>query len=99
MAKPEVLTRSFMDAVEGWIKTEVPDAESKSRYQVALMAEMNSNRTTVSPGAFASENVEPAERESFMRAIKTAGAPAQRFPKNTSLVRNRLKKIQFDLEG
>jgi len=99
VAKPEVLTRDFMDAVERWIKTEVPDAEAKSRYQVALMAEMSSNRLTVTPTTFAEDNLDPADRDALLASLNESGAPLKRFPKNTNLVRNRLRKIQFDLEG
>jgi hypothetical protein len=99
VTKPEVLTRDFMDAVEHWIKVEVPDAETKSRYQVALMAEMSSHRTAVTPSAFAAEHVDPPDRESLFAHLRQAEAPDKRFPKNIALVRNRLRKVQYDLDG
>jgi hypothetical protein len=99
VAKPEVLTRDFMDAAESWIANEIQDPETKVRYHVALMAEMNSNRATITPNAFANEHLDAFERELFLAHIADKGALTKRFPKNIQLVQNRLRKIQFNLSG
>lgn len=97
-ARPDVDTRTFMRAVESWINRDVESPEDKSAYAVALITEMNSQRTTITPASFAETHLKVKHRRSFLEALKESEAPTKRFVKDTSLVENQLRRIRYDVD-
>lgn len=96
--RADVDTRTFMQAVEWWINRDVESPEDRSAYSVALISEMNSQRTTVTPSAFASTHLKVKHRKSFLEALSAADAPTKRFVKDTALVESQLRRIRYDVD-
>ena len=99
MEAPDVSTRKFFLATEAFISSEVPDAERKTQYETALMAEMNSQRMVVNPIRFADDHLEVYDREAFRTWIEESDLAQQPFEKDTQLIQNRLRKISYDFHS
>jgi len=52
-----VTTKRFFDATERFINDDVEDPQEKARYQVALVAEIQNARPSISPEGFANSNI------------------------------------------
>ena len=96
---PEVSTRSFFAAAEEFISEEVSDSEMKTRYETALIAEMNSERATVSPVAFAEDHLQLDDRNRFLSRLEESDLTTRVFVKDTNLIRNRLRRISYDFQS
>jgi hypothetical protein len=96
---PEITTKRFFDTTENFINDEVSDPEMKARYQVALLAELNSTRGTVSPESFANDNLELEHRQPFMNWVGEAQLQSRGFDKDKKLISAHLKKIQILFES
>ena len=96
---PDVLTQRFHDATAEWINSDdVPDPATRTRYAVALLAEINSARPQVSVREFAREHLAADDRDPYRRAMADAGVPAAAFPKDLALVNNR-STVQMNFES
>jgi hypothetical protein len=95
---PEITTKRFLEATESFINEEVADPERKASYQVALLAELNATRDSVSPEAFANNNLATEHRQAFMTHLEEAGLTAPSFVKDTNLVKPHLRRIQFTFQ-
>jgi len=96
---PDVLTQRFRDATAEWINSDdVPDPATRTRYAVALLAEINSARPQVSVREFAREHLAADDRDPYRRAMADAGVPAAAFPKDLALVNNR-STVQMNFES
>jgi hypothetical protein len=93
--RPDVTTKQFFEATESFINERVDDPETKARYQVALLAEMNSSRVTVSPTTFALDNLTGRDRQEFLTNLEQLELSSQTFEKDTNLVRTHLARIQI----
>jgi hypothetical protein len=92
---PDLTTKRFFEATQTFINDDVDDPETKARYQVALAAELNATRTTVSPQTFANTNVDAADRTAFMNQVAQAGISQTSFAKDNGLVASHLRRIQW----
>ncbi|WP_298384503.1 nucleoid-associated protein [Ferrimicrobium sp.] len=97
--QPEITTKRFFDTTESFINDEIADPETKTRYQVALLAELNGTRDKVSIRAFANNNLDVDDRKPFMDRIEEARLPSTEFDKDNHLVRSRLRRIQIAFES
>lgn len=96
---PDVLTQRFHDATAAWINSdEVPEPAKRTRYAVALLAEINSARSQVSVRTFAREHLETEDRDPYLRAMAQAQVPAAAFTKDPALVSKRAA-VQFNFES
>ena len=96
---PEVSTRNFFAAAEEFISEEVSDSEMKTRYETALIAEMNSGRATVSPIAFADNHLQMEDRTTFLSRLENNDLTTRPFVKDTHLIRNRLRRVSYDFQS
>jgi nucleoid-associated protein YejK len=94
VAEPPVATKRFFDASEKFINERVTDPKTKMKYQIALAAELNSNRKQIRPRAFAEENVNTKDRHPYCEFMKEHGA-AGAIDKNLLLVESRLAGLQM----
>lgn len=62
--RPDVQTQRFFDLAEGWINS-VQDPSKRANYQIALLAEMQSPKTSTSVTNFAEQFLELDDRDSF----------------------------------
>jgi hypothetical protein len=98
VAKPEVVTQKFFQTAERFFNG-LSDAERQTRYNTALIAEMNRTAGSVSARGFARDNLEQADRRPFLAAMTDAHIPLASFHKNLDLIRNRVRRIRFSFEG
>lgn len=85
---PARATKDFVEVAERFLNEQVPDAERRARYQVALLARMQDNVMEVRPRSFAESTLEAGDRASFLQEVQAAGLdPNVAFHKDTSLVR------------
>lgn len=96
---PEVSTRGFFAVAEEFISEEVPDSELKTRYETALIAEMNSERVTISPVSFAEDYLQLNDRNRFLSRLEESDLTTRPFVKDTQLIRNHLRKISYDFQS
>jgi hypothetical protein len=96
--RPEVLTEQFHDAVQSFIDA-VASPETRARYQVSLMSEMLSQKPELSATQFANDYLDPDDRDGFRAHLQQRAVPLQSsLPKDLSLVRARLKRMQIDFK-
>lgn len=94
--QPDVMTKKFLDAAEGFVNSQISDPVLKARYMTALVAELNRNLETITPRTFVNENLEPSHRTAFMEALKVGEVSTTRFHKDPTLVKTRLTRARFD---
>lgn len=92
--RPELATERFMNTVQAWIDT-VDDPEKRSRYQVGLLSELQSQSPGLSVGGFAAQHIDLDDRDAFERHARQA-LPAAEIPKDLELVRARLASVRID---
>jgi hypothetical protein len=92
---PDVATKSFFEASQKWIETEVVEPEKKARYEIALLSEMNRQANTLTPNTFANENLDVDDRQSYRTSLGAAEAPTVSFEKDLKLVAPRVKRLSL----
>jgi hypothetical protein len=95
---PQVTTQRFFDATERFINERVDGPEEKGRYQVALVAELQSSHPAITPETFATEHLEAEDRQPFLDTLHEEGLTARSYPKDLALVSSILKKVQWNFE-
>ncbi len=96
---PEVTTKRFFDATERFINDDVEDPQEKALYQVALVAEIQNARPSISPEGFANSNIATDYRPRFLERVEEQGITARSFVKDPALVEPILRKIQWTFAG
>jgi hypothetical protein len=92
---PDVATKSFFEATQSWIETQVAEPEKKARYEIALLGEMNRQAHTISPNTFANENLDVADRQGYRDHLKAVEAPTGSIEKDLKLVSARVKRLSM----
>jgi hypothetical protein len=82
------MTYQFVDAANTAINQDVASPERRARYQVALLAMLQSNVADIRPAAFATQNLVREDRKPFLKRVEEAGIePDVAFAKDTSRVK------------
>lgn len=97
--EPRVQTERVFKAVEKYINEGIEDPAEKVAAQRALLVEMSSNKGTFSAETFGTLHFTAATRRGLREHLEAEGLPTKGFPKNTDLIRSRLKLIALELEG
>ena len=97
--EPRVTTRNYLDATEEWINSSVTDPVSKTRYEVATLAEMQRNVSSINPRTFAHQHLELPDRQSYINHLQERQVPVTEFPKDNSMIEPRLRRISMELES
>lgn len=92
--KPEVITERFMDTVQKWIDTQA-DPEKRSRYQLSLLADLQSREDVLSVSSFAARYLDDEDRDSFT-AYARKTLPAASITKDLALVEVRIANVRWD---
>lgn len=92
---PETSTRDFYDAVQGWINEKVPDAVTKTRYEIALLSELSSEHTELRPRDFAQDHVAVDDRQSLIDHLNVHGVTQQSFRKDNHLIAPSLRRVEY----
>jgi hypothetical protein len=95
----DVITERLYRTAQEFINEQVDDAADKGRYEVALIAELQSNRTEFRPSTFAGESLRTQHRRPFLDAIAASGLATARIPKDASRIASTLKRIQVRFQN
>lgn len=91
------MTYQFVQAANESINVDVPSPERRGRYQVAVLAALQSNANDIRPSTFASQYLERQDREGFLARVKAAGIdPNVTFEKDTSRVKVSRFRMTFE---
>lgn len=93
--RPEVLTQKFYDAAQKWVNS-IEDGEKKTRYQVALLSEMQKNSTSLSVARFAQEYLDVNHRDEFKVRMQEADVPLRQFDKSVDLIKGKIQKVKIE---
>lgn len=96
---PSVTTKQFFNAAEQFVSEEIKEPETKARYEVALLAEMKNQMTTINPRQFAELYLDVDDRNKFISHLYASGIPVTSFDKDTSLVDGRIKTIALQFQS
>lgn len=89
-------TFAFVKAANESFNNDVPSPERQGRYQVALLAEMQSTTADIRPSTFATQHLDPLDRQPLLNRVREAGVdPSAFFAKDTSLVKASRFKMTF----
>ena len=97
--EPRVTTRNYLDATEEWINSSVEDPVLKSKYEVAVLAEMQRNLGSINPRMFADQNLELDDRQPYISHLQERQVPVTEFPKDNFMIEARLRRISMELES
>jgi hypothetical protein len=90
-------TFDFIRAANTSFNEDVVSPETRGRYQVALVAAMQSHTADLRPRSFANEHLDQVDRSTFLARVQKAGIdPNVAFPKDLSLVKVERFKLTFD---
>jgi hypothetical protein len=91
-----LLTYEFVKAANEAINEDVDSPERRGRYQVAVLATLQSNAPDIRPSQFASQHLEKEDREPFLARVRAAGIDTDvAFEKDTSRVKVSRFRMSF----
>jgi hypothetical protein len=93
----DVSTERFFNTTQDWLNT-LSDADKRARYQIALLAEMNSTANSITPTAFATTHLQEEDRQPYRDYLADRSAPLSRFEKSVRLIEPRLSKMSVGYE-
>jgi len=96
---PRLATKAFFIATQEFINSRVADPVLKKQYEVALLTEMNSNRSVIDPGAFAREHMAAEFRQPLIQHLIAEAAPAAPFPKDIDLIATQVRQMVIEFNG
>lgn len=91
----EVQTRRFFDAAEDWVNS-IEDDEKKAQYELALLAEMNSQSNTIDPKGFAENHLDAEDRDDFTQQFAAEDGSVPHVQKDTALVNQRIRQMMVE---
>jgi hypothetical protein len=98
---PQEVTAKIHSATMAYINEKVVDPEHRALYSVALVSELSSSEPTFTPQSFAHKHMVGRDRddyELFLMERESISADST-FPKDVTLITNRLKMTSLDFEG
>jgi len=87
-------TQRFFEAVETW-SSDLNNPEEEARYEVALIAELQSPRETLNVTAFANQYIDANQRDSFMTVMRESNVVTTPIPKDITLVSRKINRVKF----
>jgi len=97
---PEVTTKRFLRATEDFINKEVIDPQSKARYEIALLATLNSVEAEINPTTFAQQHLRVPDQQRYIESLDVADVPSRRpFQKDLTLIASTLSRVRLDFAG
>jgi hypothetical protein len=94
---PAKATRDFVTALVRFINDDVPSAERKAKYLVAMQARLDDQVMDVAPHRFAKEHLLAQDRPAFLSRVAEQGLSADAaFQKDTSLVKTSRFRVLFE---
>ncbi|MCI3243162.1 nucleoid-associated protein [Streptomyces spinosisporus] len=97
--QPEELTLRFFESSGKWIDSFSTSSEKQTRYTVALLSELQSNRRSISMRGFANSHLDEEDRDAYVHLMSESGVPKTPFEKDLYLVESKLAKIQYTFDS
>ncbi|SFD16688.1 hypothetical protein SAMN05661030_2590 [Klenkia taihuensis] len=95
----DVQTEQFFRVAQTFISQRTAKKpEANARYEIALLAEMQKQSTVVQPEVFAAQNLNEEDQELFVQRIRDAGLSSKSFPKDTSLIASKIRRMRIQTE-
>lgn len=94
---PSVVTRRFFDAAQTFINERVAAPDAKAAYELALMAEMQSQAPQFDPRRFATRHLRGADQRRFLDHIEGADLELRTFDKDTRQIEGRIKQMAIEM--
>jgi hypothetical protein len=92
-----LMTYELVKAANESFNEDVSSPERRGRYQVAMLAALQSNVADIRPRTFASENLKPEDRKPFLERVRKAGIdPDVAFEKDTSRIKVSRFRMTFE---
>ena len=95
---PDVTTERFFEAAEEFINT-IGESEQQARYEIALLANLQSAAQKVNPRRFAQDHFVQADHQPFLDHLASRGVPTIEFKKDIALVESRLERVGYSFES
>jgi len=89
-----VTTERLLDAGERWIAG-LPDPEKQARYEIALLAQLQSAQRRMNLPAFAQASIDVNDRQGFREAVQAGGVRWGTFQMDTTAVESRIKRVAY----
>jgi hypothetical protein len=97
--QPTVLTERIYHITTEFINDSDDSAETKARYQVALVSELQSQDDVFVPLTFATKHLDLPRRQQYMNRIQAANLPGGQIPKDISQIERKLAKIAMTFDS
>jgi 37-kD nucleoid-associated bacterial protein len=91
----DVSTKAFFEVSQEWINRHVQDDAKKARYEVALLARMNSPTKTITVKSFADDSLDTEDRTPYRAHMIEHGLPTTSITKNTQLIEPRIRQLTY----
>jgi hypothetical protein len=99
VTNPAKSTEDYFDAAETFIAT-LDDPEKRGRYEMALLTQMHTATVkTVDPMKFARDTLTVNETQPFLDHLKERDVSDRSFPKDTSAIDGRIKRLAYNFES
>ncbi|MEV0603604.1 nucleoid-associated protein [Streptomyces sp. NPDC050315] len=97
--QPEELTLRFFESSGKWVDSFNSSSEKQTRYTMALLSELQSNRGSISVRGFANTHLDEEDRDVYVHLMSESGVPKTPFEKDLYLVGAKLSKIQYTFDS
>ncbi|MDO8184657.1 nucleoid-associated protein [Conexibacter sp. JD483] len=98
-SSPAVQTERYFTTVESYLG-KIADGEERARCEIALLNQMQSRLIrTIDPVQFANEALGDATHQPFLDHLQEHGVPEQVFPKDTSTIESRIRRVAYGFES
>lgn len=74
------------------------DPEKYAAYEIALLADLQSSSQTIQPEKFAADHLRGDDQDLFIERIQGEGLPGKSFPKDTTLIKNNIRRMRIRTE-
>jgi len=92
--RADVNTQRFFEASEKWFNG-LSDMEKSARYEIALLAEMQSSDRNLSPRAFATHHLDVDDRDDFIKEMKIANVSTAPMAKVVTLIAPQIRRVKI----
>lgn len=97
--RPDVLTKRFLDVAERFLNEKIGEPQARAAAQVGLLAELGNVSNSFSPRHFSTQHIPADLRPEFLNVLRNEGISAQTINKDLALVRSRILRVHFEIDG
>ncbi len=94
--QPQILTKRFFETTQKYINEIIESPEQKGELLNHLLSELTNRNRTTNPTEFARRVLPANQQDEYIGYIQENGAQISSFPRDCSMIENKLRKIQYD---